>query len=146
MIIDDAPAQDLDSALHELAAGSEAGARTQVSPRERADKLGQAGVTLLLHGAPLPSLRVIAFALERRLFDLGRVAHVLFAGEGTSAALAWAARACTDAGLVTICVSGSDDANERAEVRERVGEARVRDGAVGDGPIEAAVERLVALV
>jgi hypothetical protein len=146
MIIDDAPAQDLDSALNELASGSDAGARTQVSPRERADKLGQAGVTLLLYGAPLPTLRVIAFALERRLFDLGRVAHVLFAGEGTSSALAWAARACTDAGLVTICVSAKEDASERAEVRERVGEARVRDGAVGDAPIEAAVERLVALV
>ena len=144
MIIDDAPAQDLDAALRELAAGSEAGARTQVSPRERADKLGQAGVTLLLHGAPLPTLRVVAFALERRLFDLGRVAHVLFAGEGTASALAWAARACTDAGLVTICVSAGDDA-ERAEVRAGVGASRVRDGAVGDEPAEAIVERLVAL-
>ncbi|MCA1664463.1 MAG: sulfate adenylyltransferase subunit CysN [Myxococcales bacterium] len=146
MIIDDALAQDLAGALGELAAASDAGARTQVSPRERAEKLGQAGVTLLLHGAPEPELRVVAFALERRLFDLGRVAHVLFAGEGSSTALAWAARACTDAGLVTICVSTSDDAGGRADVRARVGEARVRDAAVGEGPIEAAVERLVALV
>ncbi|HWE27734.1 MAG TPA: sulfate adenylyltransferase subunit CysN, partial [Polyangia bacterium] len=89
MIIDEA-----DSAVD-----VDAGARTQVSPRERADKLGQAGVTLVLHGAAPDELRGVAFALERRLFDLGRVAHVLFAGEGTPTALAWAARACTDAGL-----------------------------------------------
>jgi bifunctional enzyme CysN/CysC len=152
MIVDDAPAQELDAALRELRAGSDAGARTQVSPRERAEKLGQAGLTLLLHGAPPARLRAIAFALERRLFDLGRVAHVLFAGEGTATALAWAARACTDAGLVTLCVSSGagggdsadDGAAERAEVRARVGEARVRDGAVGDESVEAAVERLAA--
>ena len=118
-------------------------ARTQVSPRERADKLGQAGLTLLLSGAATEQLRVVAFALERRLFDLGRVAHVLFAGEGSAAALAWAARACTDAGLVTICVDAGGGSDE---VRARVGSERVRDGVVGDEPLDRAVERLVALV
>ncbi|MDB4968107.1 MAG: Sulfate adenylyltransferase subunit 1, partial [Myxococcales bacterium] len=146
MIIDDETAQDLDGALRELAAGSDVAARTQVSPRERADKLGQLGRTLLLHGLLPSELRAVAFALERRLFDLGRAAHVLFAAEGTTAALAWAARACTDAGLVTICVTASDDAAESAEVRARVGESRVVDGAVGDEPVDKAVERLVALL
>ncbi len=146
MIIDDAaPPQALDAALGELQAGADVAGRSQVSPRERADKLGQpAGVTIVLRGATPARLGVIAFALERRLFDLGRVAHVLFRGEGSAAALAWAARACTDAGLVTICIGG-DEAAE-AELRAVVGEARVRDGAVGDEPVERAVERLVALV
>ena len=102
------------------ATAREPGGRTQVSPRERAEKLGQAGVTLLLHGAPAAELRVVAFALERRLFDLGRVAHVLFAGEADATALAWAARECTDAGLLTICVSaGGGEAED--EVRAVVG-------------------------
>jgi bifunctional enzyme CysN/CysC len=137
MIIDDEATPAVD-------AGSDLAARTQVSPRERADKLGQTGMTLLLHGAPEAQLRAVAFALERRLFDLGRVAHVLFTGEGTPSALAWAARACTDAGLVTICVTGSAEAG--AEVRARVGEARVRDATVTDEAVDAVVERLVALV
>jgi bifunctional enzyme CysN/CysC len=125
--------------------GADPAARTQVSPRERAEKLGHAGLTLLLHGASAERLRVVAFALERRLFDLGRVAHVLFAGEGAPSALAWAARACTDAGLVTICVAADEAA---AEVRARVGDARVRDGAVGgsDEGVERAVERLLSLL
>jgi bifunctional enzyme CysN/CysC len=137
MIIDD-------EALPAVGAGGDLAARTQVSPRERADKLGQTGVTLLLHGATEAQLRAVAFALERRLFDLGRVAHVLFGGEGTPSALAWAARACTDAGLVTICVTESAEAG--GEVRARVGEARVRDATVTDEAVDAVVERLVALV
>jgi bifunctional enzyme CysN/CysC len=137
MIIDD------EATAASAGAGDQA-ARTQVSPRERADKLGQTGLTLLLHGAPEPQLRAVAFALERRLFDLGRVAHVLFTGEGTAAALAWAARACTDAGLVTICVIASDEV--AAEVRARVGEPRTRDAAVGDAGIDITVEKLIALL
>jgi len=137
MILDSEVAQPADD-------GMDPAGRTQVSPRERAEKLGHAGVTLLLHGASAERLRVVAFALERRLFDLGRVAHVLFAGEGTASALAWAARACTDAGLVTICVGAGDAA---AEVRDRVGEARVRDGEVGaDGAVERVVERLLSVL
>jgi bifunctional enzyme CysN/CysC len=157
MIIDDEAAQDLDAALREAGAGvgatggagtrgagtgGAAAARTQVSPRERAEKLGQAGLALLVHGAPPAELRAIAFALERRLFDVGRVAHVLFAGESSPGAFGWAARACTDAGLLTICIS--DDAADRAEVRTRVGDARIRDAAVGDESVDAAVARLVA--
>ncbi len=146
MIVDDGATQELEAALGELRAGGGAASRTQVSPRERADKLGQTGLTLMLHGAPEAELREAAFALERRLFDVGRVAHVLFAGDGGAAALAWAARACTDAGLVTIAVAG-DAAVERQELRARVGEARVRDAALTPGePVERAVARLVALV
>jgi len=144
MIVDDGAVQELDAALGELRASGEVAARTQVSPRERADKLGQTGVTLLLHGAPAAELRAIAFAVERRLFDLGRVAHVLFAGESTPGALAFAARACTDAGLAVICV---DAGAASGELRAAVGEARLRDGAVAAGePIERAAERLAALV
>ena len=142
MIVDDGSTQELAAALGELRAGGDVAARTQVSPRERADKLGHTGVALRLHGAPEAELRVIAFALERRLFDLGRVAHVLFAGEGGAAALGWAARACTDAGLITVCVDG-----DGAELRARVGEARLRDGAVEPGErVECAVDRLIALL
>jgi bifunctional enzyme CysN/CysC len=147
MIIDEAGGtQDLEGALREAQAGADAAERTQVSARERAGKLGQSGVALLLHGAPASRLRLLAFALERRLYDLGRAAHVLALGdEAPPAALAWAARACTDAGLVTIVERGLDDGERRA-LRERVGEARVIEVAVDEEPIEPAVARLCELV
>ena len=148
MIIDDDDAtQDLDAALREVQAGAARAERTQVSPRERAARLGQAGVTLLLHGAPSLTLRTVAFALERRLFDLGRAAHVLaFAEAPPPSAVAWAARACTDAGLVTIRASATDVDAERGELRARVGEARFVEAAVGDEPTDKIVERLLVLV
>jgi hypothetical protein len=143
MIIDEAEAQDLDGALREIQAGSGAEERTQVSARERADKLGQAGVALVLHGAAPSRLRTLAFALERRLYDLGHAAHVLALGdEAPAAALAWAARACADAGLIAI-VERALDETERRAVRERVGEARTLDVSVGEEPVERAVARLL---
>jgi hypothetical protein len=65
--------------------------------------------------------------------------------EASETALAWAARACTDAGLVTI-VDRALEAAERHALRERVGEKRAIDVVVGEEPIERAVERLVELV
>jgi bifunctional enzyme CysN/CysC len=145
-MIVDADAQDLDGALREAHADADFAERTQVSARERAGRLGQTGVAIVLHGAAPSRLRVLAFALERRLYDLGRAAHVLALGdEAPAAALAWAARACTDAGLVTIVEGGLDDA-ERHALRDRVGEARVIDVDVGEEATEHAVARLVELV
>jgi bifunctional enzyme CysN/CysC len=145
-MIVDAEAQDLDGALREAHADADVAERTQVSARERAGKLGQSGVAIVLHGGAPSQKRVLAFALERRLYDLGRAAHVLALGdEAPATALAWAARACTDAGLVTIVERGLDDAERRA-LRERVGESRVIDSAVGEEPVEHAVARLVELI
>ena len=113
-------------------------------PAEREPRLDDGGVALVLRGDDGGRLRAIAFALEERLSASGRIAHVLFAGAGSAAGLAWAARACTDAGMVTICLVGDDPA--AAEVRARVGAARLRDATVGDEPLDAAVARLAALL
>ncbi len=140
MIIDDgAAAQDLDAALREVQAGAQAPARTQVSPRERAQLTGQAGVTVLVGGAAARA-RLIAFALERRLFDLGHAAHVLaFDGE-PAAAIALAARACTEAGLVAICADA-----DAAALRAQVGGARLIEVVPGaEQSVDDAVEQIVA--
>jgi len=102
------------------------------------------GVALVLGGGDEARRRAVAFALEQRLSASGRIAHVLFGGEGSAAGLAAAARACSDAGLVTICLVGAESA--AAEVRERVGAARLREATVGDEPLDAAVARLAALL
>jgi sulfate adenylyltransferase large subunit len=127
MIVDDAGAQDL-----ETAGGNE---HTQVSPRERADKLGQRGVTVHLDGA---SAKGLAFALERRLFDLGHAAYVLPLDGEPERALALAVRACTEAGLVTICFGG-----DAAAVCAVVGEARFV-AAVATAAVDEVVEEIVA--
>jgi bifunctional enzyme CysN/CysC len=146
MILDDAAAQDLDAALSEVRAGADASARTQVSAGERAERLGQTGCALLLHGSHgAPALaRTVAFALERRLFDLGHAAHVLaFDGEPT-AAQALALRACADAGLVTIWTGA---AAEVAAVGAPLERARRLEVAVDEQQsVAAAVDRLVALL
>jgi bifunctional enzyme CysN/CysC len=121
-----------------------AGMIIEAAEVEREPRLEGTGVALVLRGGDGERLRAVAFALEQRLSASGRVAHVLFAGEGSAAGLAWAARACTDAGMITICLVG-DDAGVAA-LRERVGAARVREEAVGDEPLEVAVARLAALV
>jgi bifunctional enzyme CysN/CysC len=156
MIVEDdgAATQDLDAALREAQAGATAPARTQVSPRERAQKTGQSGVTVLVSTAApgtdsgasaagfAARARELGFALERRLYDLGHAANVLAFTDEPAAAVALAARACTDAGLIVVCVT-----TEATIVRTHVGADRTLDLPVDDStPIDAAVERAIALL
>ena len=70
----------------------------QVSPRERRERLGQAGAVVRLHASSRAAALELAFALERELFDRGLVATVV---EGTGGALE-AAEACAAGGLVAL--------------------------------------------
>jgi bifunctional enzyme CysN/CysC len=117
--------QALDEALREVRAGSGLAPKTQVSPRERRERLGQTGATVWLAGLPGSGRWSLAYALERRLFDLGRTATVVDpTGETLESAIS-AAKACTDAGLVAICAFPSDKHADREHVKERVGDARL---------------------
>jgi sulfate adenylyltransferase large subunit len=124
MIVDGAGEQDLDGVMRELRAGSGLDNKTQVSPRERRERLGQTGVTVWLTGLPGSGKVTIAYTLERRLFDLGHAAHVLAMTGETIDAIALSAKACTDAGLITICALPSKKAAQRDEVAARVGPER----------------------
>jgi bifunctional enzyme CysN/CysC len=57
--------------------GDSAGARTQVSPLERRERLGQAGAVVWVTSTSSEQSAEIAYAAERRLFDMGRVACVV---------------------------------------------------------------------
>jgi bifunctional enzyme CysN/CysC len=124
MIIRDEGEQDLDAALREARAGSGLVTRTQVSPRERRERLGQVGVTVWLSGLPGSGKVAVAYVLERKLFDIGHAAHVLAPEGDPLSAIAVATRGLTEAGIITICALPSKTRAERALVRERVGAER----------------------
>jgi bifunctional enzyme CysN/CysC len=126
MIIDDGSVQDLDAALREAQAGANVPVGGQVSQRERAQRMGQPGLAVLLSGA---ATRLVAFTLERQLFDLGHTAHVLAFDDQPAAAVALAVRACTEAGLVTLCAASAVDAEA---LRAQLGGERLLEIAVDE--------------
>jgi bifunctional enzyme CysN/CysC len=135
MIAHVAGQQDLEAALREVRAGSGLENKSQVSPRERRERLGQTGVTVWLTGLPGSGKVAAAYVLERKLFDLGHSAHVL-APEGHSIdAVAVASKALTDASLICICALPSKTRAERASVREKVGTDRFVEVFVDADPV-----------
>jgi bifunctional enzyme CysN/CysC len=124
MIVAKEASQDLDAALREVRAGSALEPITQVSPRERRERMGQKGATVWLTGLPGSGRWTLAYALERRLFDLGRTATVVApVGEDLRSMIS-AAKAATDAGLITICAFPSYHQADRERVRVRIGGSR----------------------
>jgi bifunctional enzyme CysN/CysC len=113
--------QSLDEALKEVRAGSGLLPKTQVSPRERRERFGQSGATVWLTGLPGSGRWSLAYALERKLFDLGRTAHVVTPLAETLDSIISAAHACTHAGLVTICAFPSYRRADRERVRAAIG-------------------------
>jgi len=117
--------QNLEDAMKELHAQSAMEPKTFVSPAERMERFGQKGATVWLTGLPGSGRWTLAYALERRLFDLGRTATVVSpVGEDLRSMIA-AAKAVTDAGLINICAFPSPTDRDRAKLVERLGENRV---------------------
>jgi bifunctional enzyme CysN/CysC len=108
--------------------------RSQVSPDERSERLGQKGATLWLTGLPASGKTAIAFALERRLFDQKRLAFVIDPDDGLSrgilpdgsspAQTPELARRATDAGLLAIFAYASPLRADRETIRDTVGPDR----------------------
>ncbi|HEX7899461.1 MAG TPA: sulfate adenylyltransferase subunit CysN [Planctomycetota bacterium] len=113
---------------------------SQITPEERAKKLGQRPATVLLTGLVGSGKSTLAYALERRLFDLGRSAYVL---DGQSAKLGAAedvdfgpelsdalkkcaeiAAISNDAGQIVIAPLVARRIEDRAMMREIVGRDR----------------------
>ena len=83
--------------------------RTQVSGRERRDRVGHAALVLVAKDAPL------AYAIERELFDRGAIAAVARGASAIDGAVALEA-----AGLVAIVVADEADAASLASRAARV--------------------------
>ncbi|MEM7606101.1 MAG: adenylyl-sulfate kinase, partial [Myxococcota bacterium] len=89
------------------------------------ERMGQRGATIWLTGLPGSGRWPLAYALERRLFDLGRTATVVDPTGEDLRSMISAAKAATDAGLVCICAFPSYQKDERDQLRARIGEDRV---------------------
>jgi bifunctional enzyme CysN/CysC len=108
--------------------------RSQVSPDERSERLGQKGATVWLTGLPASGKTAIAYALERRLFDQKRLAVVIDPDDGLSrgvqpdgsspAQTPELARRTTDAGLLAIFAYASPLRADREAIRDTVGPDR----------------------
>jgi bifunctional enzyme CysN/CysC len=115
--------------------------RSTIGAKEWERRLGQKAVTLLLHGLNGAHKRPVAFALERRLFDLGHAVNVM-EGYNTHVGLsidlefrphdcsenmrrvAEVARMFNDTGLISICALTAHDASDREMFRRVVGPER----------------------
>jgi bifunctional enzyme CysN/CysC len=91
---------------------------TQVSARERRERLGHGAAAVVLSGASREARRAAAFATERALFDRGCVAAVI---DGIDGGGDRAVVACVEAGLVALYIpAAKEDA-----LTSRLGEERV---------------------
>ncbi|MDG1478645.1 MAG: sulfate adenylyltransferase subunit CysN [Myxococcota bacterium] len=126
--------QDLDALLRETRAGSGLRPKSQVSPRERHDRMGQTGATIWLTGLPGSGRWALAYALERRLFDDGHTATVVDPRYEDLRGIISACKAATDAGLTTICAYPSYHRSDRDRLRQRIGEDRTLQVFVNTDP------------
>ncbi len=129
-----------------------------VTPQERETRLGQRGATVWLTGLTGAGKTAVAYALERRLFDGGKLAHVI---DGRNARLglshdldftahdraenlrraAEVARMFNAAGLLAICSFLSPSARDRQHARDIIGEDRFLEVHL-DAPPDVARKRV----
>jgi bifunctional enzyme CysN/CysC len=112
-----------------------------VTPKDRAARYGQQAVTILLTGLTGAGKTTTAYALERRLFELGRACTVLdgqnmrkgiskdlgFSADERSENLrrsAEVAKLINDAGLIAICAFVAPNKLARRRAREVIGNER----------------------
>ena len=130
---------------------------SRVGPAERAERLGQRPATVWLTGLVRSGKSTIAYALERRLFDAGFLAHVLD-GENLRLGIsdnlgfgatersenvrraAHVARLGNDAGLITIVALVSPEEADRAAARSIIGDERFLEVHLS-APVEACEAR-----
>lgn len=138
MIVGFVPKQSDSSWDEENSSAYLVGSTSQISHQERQERFGQKPKTLLLTGLAGSGKSTIAYALERKLFDLGRTAYVLDGQNmrlGPSKDLGFdvndrsenlrrsieIARLMNDAGMIAICSLVAPSAETRDKARELVG-------------------------
>jgi bifunctional enzyme CysN/CysC len=143
MIVDRATAPEFlrDYWTDDTLAAVRAARPSEVTAGERATRFGHPPLTVLLTGLPGSGKTTIAYALERRLFEMGRAVTVLdgrqmrqtisrglgFTVGERSENLRRAidvARFMNEAGLICICAFVAPDAAVREKARQAIGTAR----------------------
>ena len=120
--------------------------RSQISATERRERLGHTGAVIWLTGKPGAGKTDLAYALERRLFDLGKLAMVIdpadgvspapAAGEASDTVIEIAKRAATT-GLIVITAFASPRAADRRAAAAVIGESRFVEVHVEGGSLPA---------
>ena len=123
----------------------DASSRSQISVRERTRRVGHPGGVVWLAGGDAERRTRLAFAIERRLFDLGNLPAVLDAAdpryEGVLSAhdAGLTAHRLADAGAIAIV--STDEVDAWAPTQQQVGPDRfalVRESGAGDALLELA--------
>ena len=129
---------------------ADAGLRSGVSPRERAQRLGHGAAAIWLTAPASDAFTTLAFALERRLFDLGAVAGVLGVGGATGeSAVLQGAQALVNTGAIAICLTEPSDPSARDEASAALGDAFLSfDGAelLGAASLDQAIAHVVGVL
>jgi bifunctional enzyme CysN/CysC len=125
------------------ATASAFGERTQVSPRERRERLGQTGAAVWLSPLGVTGPNALAYALERRLYDLGHAAHVVETAGAETRSAALALKACADAGLIAIYASADSTPADRDAARVFLGAGRFVEVTGDARDLDAAVDRAI---
>jgi len=133
--------------------------RSQVSARERWERLGQKGCVVWLAGGSAAANSELAYALERRLFDLRRMAMVVDLDERTPDAPAGAVpepsvgepaaevvRSCVDLGLIVVLAGASPLRTDREALLAVVGRERVVDVDLDAGEGGTVAEVIIQLL
>jgi sulfate adenylyltransferase large subunit len=112
--------------------------RSQVSPVERRERLGQSGIIVWITASnPGPALEV-AYSIERHLFDQGHVAMVIDALDlSAQASSLEIARRAAAAGLVTLVVAPALSPAERNTLTKEGALVEVRVTSPSDGAHES---------
>jgi len=132
--------------------------RSRVSARERWERLGQKGCVVWLAGGSDAGKADVAYALERRLFDLRRMAMVIDPHDGAEAAVEATAgatipdptaemvRSCVDLGLILILAGKSSLRADREALVAAVGNERVVAVDLDTGEAGASADAIVQVL
>lgn len=117
----------------EVTTASAGGPRTGVSARERASRIGHTGAAVWLVGLPAAGKSTLAYALERRLFDIGALPAVidpdthasdLYEPRGAFDEAVLLSDRFADAGLIAVSSFTAGERPLRDYVREHIGDDR----------------------
>lgn len=139
MITDKANTSDLFTPIADTDKQRMEQGESMVSPDERTNRIGQQGRVYWIEGGDEAQQNLLAFTLERRLFDLGHYAAVLTPATCPGGDAPTVARRLADGGIMAICCATPADAVKAdSDVRLKLS----ADGQSADGVIAIAPDKM----
>lgn len=139
MITDKANTSDLFTPIADTDKQRMEQGESMVSADERTNRIGQQGRVYWIEGGDEAQQNLLAFTLERRLFDLGHYAAVLTPATCPGGDAPTVARRLADGGIMAICCATPADAVKAdCDVRLKLS----ADGQYADGTIAIAPDKM----